>query len=125
MPREPSLTLVGELRALVAELLGTFALTFVGAGAIMVDEASGHALGYIPRVVSPGILVMALIYTLVSRSLLLCAELFPGDEFQDTGSRNSPVLSSHLSSCKRWWAESRTSVLRFRRRESGRRSLWN
>ncbi len=62
--REHSNDVVAELRALFAELLGTFALTFVGAGAIMIDAASGHQLGYIPRVVSPGLLVMVMIYTL-------------------------------------------------------------
>ncbi len=62
--REHSNDLVAELRALFAELLGTFALTFVGAGAIMIDAASGHQLSYIPRVVSPGLLVMVMIYTL-------------------------------------------------------------
>jgi glycerol uptake facilitator-like aquaporin len=34
------------LRALVAEAIGTFALVFAGAGAIMVDAKSG-ALGHV------------------------------------------------------------------------------
>jgi len=33
-------------RALVAELIGTFALVFAGAGAVMVD-AKTHALGHV------------------------------------------------------------------------------
>ncbi len=54
----------GEIRPLLAELLGTFALTFVGAGAIMIAALSDHQLTYVARVASPGILVMAMIYTL-------------------------------------------------------------
>lgn len=55
---------VAEGRALFAELLGTLALTFVGAGALMVNAASHYELGYAARVVSPGLLVMVMIYTL-------------------------------------------------------------
>ncbi len=56
-------TLTTEARALLAELLGTFALTFVGAGAIMIDAASQHELGYVARVIAPGLVVMVMIYT--------------------------------------------------------------
>ncbi len=53
-----------ELRALFAELMGTFALTLVGAGAIVIAEVSGQEVNYVARVASPGLLVMAMIYTL-------------------------------------------------------------
>ncbi len=55
---------MAEARALFAELLGTFALTFIGAGTIMVDAVSHHELGYFPRVIASGMLVMVMIYTL-------------------------------------------------------------
>ncbi len=48
-------------RALVAELIGTFALVFAGAGAIMVD-ARTHALGHVGVALSFGLVIMAMIY---------------------------------------------------------------
>ena len=48
-------------RALVAETIGTFALVFAGAGAIMVD-AKTHALGHIGVAISFGLVIMAMIY---------------------------------------------------------------
>jgi MIP family channel proteins len=48
-------------RALVAELIGTFALVFAGAGAIMVD-AKTHALGHVGVAISFGLVIMAMIY---------------------------------------------------------------
>jgi MIP family channel proteins len=48
-------------RALVAELIGTFALVFAGAGAIMVD-AKTHALGHIGVAISFGLVIMIMIY---------------------------------------------------------------
>ena len=48
-------------RALVAELIGTFALVFAGAGAIMVD-AKTHALGHVGVAISFGLVIMVMIY---------------------------------------------------------------
>lgn len=48
-------------RALVAELIGTFALAFAGAGAIMVD-AKTHALGHIGVAIAFGLVIMVMIY---------------------------------------------------------------
>jgi MIP family channel proteins len=49
------------VRALVAELFGTFALVFAGAGAIMVD-AKTHELGHIGVAFTFGLVIMAMIY---------------------------------------------------------------
>src|SRR5262249_14654729 len=48
-------------RALVAEVIGTFALVFAGAGAVMVD-AKTHALGHIGVAITFGLVIMAMIY---------------------------------------------------------------
>jgi|SRR5579859_1931547 len=50
-------------RRLAAELLGTFALTFVAAGGDVIAAVSGHPTGGPAQVVSPALLVMALIYS--------------------------------------------------------------
>ena len=49
------------LRTLVAELIGTFALVFAGAGAIMVDAKTG-ALGHVGVAISFGLVIMVMIY---------------------------------------------------------------
>ena len=48
-------------RSLAAELIGTFALVFAGAGAIMVD-AKTHAIGHIGVAISFGLVIMVMIY---------------------------------------------------------------
>ena len=48
-------------RSLVAELIGTFALVFAGAGAVMVD-AKTHALGHVGVAISFGLVIMVMIY---------------------------------------------------------------
>jgi len=48
-------------RALAAEAIGTFALVFAGAGAIMVD-AKTHALGHVGVAFTFGLVIMAMIY---------------------------------------------------------------
>jgi aquaporin NIP len=48
-------------RALVAEAIGTFALVFAGAGAVMVD-AKTHALGQVGVAIAFGLVIMAMIY---------------------------------------------------------------
>ena len=48
-------------RVLAAEAIGTFALVFAGAGAIMVDEKTG-ALGQVGIALTFGLVIMAMIY---------------------------------------------------------------
>jgi aquaporin NIP len=48
-------------RLLAAELVGTFALVFAGAGAVMVD-AKTHALGHVGVALTFGLVIMAMIY---------------------------------------------------------------
>jgi aquaporin NIP len=52
---------IALLRAAVAEAIGTFALVFAGAGAIMVD-AKTHALGHVGVAVTFGLVIMVMIY---------------------------------------------------------------
>ena len=52
------------LRCLLAELFGTFALTFVAAGAEVIAVVSQGQVDHISRMVAPGLLVMAMIYAL-------------------------------------------------------------
>src|SRR5579862_9258637 len=49
------------LRAALAEAIGTFALVFAGAGAIMVD-AKTHALGHVGVAITFGLVIMVMIY---------------------------------------------------------------
>jgi MIP family channel proteins len=49
------------MRALAAEAIGTFALVFAGAGAVMVD-AKTHALGHVGVAIVFGLVIMAMIY---------------------------------------------------------------
>jgi aquaporin NIP len=50
-----------QLRALLAEAIGTFALVFAGAGAVMVD-AKTHQLGHVGVAITFGLVIMAMIY---------------------------------------------------------------
>lgn len=61
-------SLKNESRRLLAELLGTFALTLVAAGGEVIAVISGGEVSPAARVVAPGLLVMAMIYTLGSQS---------------------------------------------------------
>ena len=49
------------MRSLLAEAIGTFALVFAGAGAVMVD-AKTAALGHVGVAISFGLVIMAMIY---------------------------------------------------------------
>jgi MIP family channel proteins len=51
----------GLARSLVAETIGTFALVFAGAGAIVVD-AKTHQLGHVGVAITFGLVIMAMIY---------------------------------------------------------------
>ncbi len=52
-----------EWRRLIAELVGTFALTFVAAGGPVIAAATGVYVGRTAFVTAPGLLVLAMIYT--------------------------------------------------------------
>jgi aquaporin NIP len=52
---------VVEARRLAAEAIGTFALVFAGAGAVMVD-ARTHELGHVGVAITFGLVIMAMIY---------------------------------------------------------------
>lgn len=51
-------------RKLLAEFAGTFFLTFVAAGADICDAAFGGEIGHVARYLAPGLLVLAMIYTI-------------------------------------------------------------
>jgi MIP family channel proteins len=53
--------MAASLRRLTAEFVGTFALVFAGAGAIMVDAKTG-ALGHVGVAITFGLVIMAMIY---------------------------------------------------------------
>ena len=53
--------LVPLRRAVVAEAIGTFALVYAGAGAVMVD-AKTHALGHVGVAITFGLVIMVMIY---------------------------------------------------------------
>ena len=55
------MTLPPLARALAAEAIGTFALVFAGAGAVMVD-AKTHQLGHVGVAITFGLVIMAMIY---------------------------------------------------------------
>lgn len=59
-PRDPSM----EWRRLFAEMLGTFLLTLVAAGAPTISAATGFAISQPAAVTAPGVLIMALIYAM-------------------------------------------------------------
>src|SRR5581483_1033232 len=52
---------VALLRAAAAEAIGTFALVFAGAGAVVVD-AKTHSLGHVGVAITFGLVIMAMIY---------------------------------------------------------------
>src|SRR4051794_17020797 len=53
-----------ERRRLAAELVGTFLLVLAGAGAAVIDVASGGAIGRTAATVAPGLTVLAVILAL-------------------------------------------------------------
>ncbi len=53
-----------ELRCLLAEVAGTFALTLAAAGGEVIAAVSGGEVSHAARVVAPGLVVLALIYAI-------------------------------------------------------------
>jgi aquaporin NIP len=51
------------MKKLLAESLGTFVLIFAGTGAIVINEASGGAIGHAGIALTFGLVVLAMIYT--------------------------------------------------------------
>lgn len=51
------------MRKLLAEFIGTFALVFAGTGAIVINQASGGAIGHAGIALTFGLIVLAMIYT--------------------------------------------------------------
>ncbi len=51
------------MKKLLAEALGTFALVFAGTGAIIVNHASGGAIGHAGIALTFGLIVLAMIYS--------------------------------------------------------------
>lgn len=56
----------GKLRPLTAEFVGTFALVFIGAGAVVVDFAKGNALG-LPGIALAHAVVLSVMVTALMR----------------------------------------------------------
>src|SRR6476620_11620667 len=52
-----------DMKKLLAEFLGTFALVFAGTGAIVINEVSGGAIGHAGIALTFGMVVLAMIYT--------------------------------------------------------------
>ena len=50
------------------ELFGTFALVFCGAGAIVMNDASGGAVTHVGIALTFGLIVMAMIYSIGAQS---------------------------------------------------------
>lgn len=53
-----------NLRRLMAEALGTFALVFAGTGAVVIDEVTHGAVTHVGVALTFGLVVLAMIYTL-------------------------------------------------------------
>jgi MIP family channel proteins len=55
-------------RAYLSEFIGTFALVFIGAGAVLVNAVSGGAVGLVGIALAHGLVLMSMIYALASVS---------------------------------------------------------
>ncbi|MCC7302726.1 MAG: aquaporin [Bacteroidia bacterium] len=56
------MVLTQDIRAALAEFIGTFGLVFCGTGAIVINEQTGGAIGHIGIAVTFGLIVLAMIY---------------------------------------------------------------
>jgi len=86
------------LRPLFAELIGTFALVFAGAGALVVD-ARTHELGHVGVAISFGLVIMVMIYAVGHIS---GAHLNPSVTFAFAITRHFPwtrLLAYWLAQC--------------------------
>lgn len=55
---------ISDVRPYIAELLGTFALVFIGAGAVLVNSLTGGAVGLVGIALAHGLVLMSMIYAL-------------------------------------------------------------
>src|SRR5437660_7387859 len=55
-------------KKLAAECFGTFALVFAGTGAVVIDEVTGGGVSHVGIALTFGLIVLAMIYTLVDIS---------------------------------------------------------
>ena len=53
-----------EVQRVGAEFVGTFLLTFVAAGADVLEAVTNGGIGHVARYVAPALTVMAMIYTI-------------------------------------------------------------
>jgi aquaporin NIP len=53
-----------NLKPLLAEFIGTFALVFAGTGAIVINDVSGGAVTHVGIALTFGLVIMAMIYTI-------------------------------------------------------------
>ncbi len=56
--------MISDLRRLIAEVFGTFALVFAGTGAIVINDASSGAITHVGIALTFGLIVLSMIYTL-------------------------------------------------------------
>ena len=105
---------IRTMRVLVAEAIGTFALVFAGAGAVMVDAKTG-ALGHVGVAIAFGLVIMVMIYAVGHISgahfngavtfAFAVTRHFPWARASDSSSSNDWGARSHwastASACRR------------------------